>query len=49
MHVQNGTSCLNIAAEEGQLEVAKYLAEKGGRELLMLTDKVRWGWGGDLL
>ena len=46
MDVQDGSSCLHVAAMEGQLAVAKHLAEKGGRELLMLTNKVSGGWGG---
>jgi ankyrin repeat protein len=31
-------SCLFIAAQKGHVEMAKMLAEIGGRELLMLTD-----------
>jgi hypothetical protein len=32
--------CLLPAAHKGHLEVVKYLVEVGGKELLMLVDKV---------
>jgi hypothetical protein len=38
--VQKGWSCLINAARSGQLAVVKYLVEVGGKELLMLEDKV---------
>jgi hypothetical protein len=39
--VQDGWSCLHRASEGGHLEVVKYLFDQvGGKELLMLTDKV---------
>jgi hypothetical protein len=37
---QRGWSCLMSAADNGHLEVVKYLVEVGGKELLMLVDKV---------
>ncbi len=40
--VQDGTSCLWAASQDGHLEVVKYLYGCGGEALLMLTDEVRW-------
>jgi hypothetical protein len=40
IHIQDGASCLHTACQWGHLEVVKYLCERGGEELLMLTDKV---------
>ncbi len=40
MHVQDGWSCLHSACQEGHLEVAQYLCERGGKELLMLRNNV---------
>ncbi len=40
VRVQDGLSCLHAASFEGHFEVVKYLHEAGGKELLMLTDKV---------
>jgi hypothetical protein len=37
---QEGWLCLLFAACSGQLAVVKYLVEVGGKELLMLVDKV---------
>ena len=37
MPVQDGESCFHSACQEGHLEVAQYLCERGGKELLMLT------------
>jgi hypothetical protein len=37
---QDGQSCLVLAVYEGHFEVMKYLIEVGGKELLMLVDKV---------
>jgi hypothetical protein len=37
---QRGWSCLMGAADDGHLEVVKYLVEVGGKELLMLVDQV---------
>ncbi len=42
--VQDGISCLHTASWGGHLEVVKYLCEQGGKELLMLTDKVSGLW-----
>jgi hypothetical protein len=39
-NAQRGWSCLMVAAHSGHLEVVKYLVEVGGKELLMLVDKV---------
>ena len=44
--MQSGASCLYIAAEKGHLDVVKHLADKGGRDLLMLTKEVSAGGGG---
>jgi hypothetical protein len=38
--VQERKSCLHMASMYAPLEVVKYLHEAGGKELLMLTDKV---------
>ena len=38
--MQTGTTCLHVAAYDGHLAVAEYLAEAGGRELLMNADDV---------
>ena len=38
--VQNGASCLLAASQDGHLEVVKYLCERGGERLLMLTNQV---------
>jgi hypothetical protein len=40
MHVQDGWSCLHSGCKGGHLELAQYLCERGGKELLMLTDYV---------
>jgi hypothetical protein len=40
VHVQSRVSCICTACYNGHLEVVKYLCEQGGKELLMLTDKV---------
>jgi hypothetical protein len=40
VRVQDTKSCLYAASDKGKLEVVKYLHEAGGKELLMLTDKV---------
>ena len=37
LFMQEETSCLYIAAQNGHTEVCKVLAEAGGRELLMKT------------
>jgi hypothetical protein len=37
MNVQNATSCLFVASSSGHLEVVKYLCERGGKKLLMLS------------
>jgi hypothetical protein len=39
-NAQKGWSCLINPVHKGQLEVVKYLVEVGGKELLMLVDKV---------
>jgi hypothetical protein len=41
LYSQNGWSCLMGAADNGHLEVVKYLVEVGSKELLMLTLNVR--------
>ncbi len=38
--VQAEETCLNTACEGGNLEIVQYLCEHGGKELLMLTNKV---------
>jgi hypothetical protein len=38
---QGGRSCLHLACEGGHLDVVKYLCERWGEALLMLTTKVR--------
>jgi hypothetical protein len=38
--VQDGQSCLMNTVQKGHLEVVKYLVKVGGKELLMLVDKV---------
>jgi len=38
--VQQGLSCLLMAAQQGHLEVVKYLCENGGDELLVWRDQV---------
>ncbi len=38
--VQDGTSCLYMASQNGHFGVVKHLCEIGGKELLMLTDYV---------
>ena len=38
--VQDGWSCLLIASVNGHSEVVKYLCERGGERLLMLTPNV---------
>jgi hypothetical protein len=40
VRAQNGASCLLIACQRGLLDVAKYLCERGGERLLMLTTDV---------
>jgi hypothetical protein len=41
VRVQYRGSCLGAASQYGHLEVVKYLLDQeGGKELLMLTDKV---------
>ena len=40
VRVQNNASCLYIACQEGHLDVVKYLCERGGEKLLMLTTMV---------
>ena len=42
--MQDGWSCLHIACQEGQLKVVKVLCERGGEELMMMTDKVINDW-----
>ncbi len=39
-HSQDGYSCLMRAVLEEKLEIVKYLCEVGGKELMMLQDKV---------
>ena len=41
LSVQAGRSCLHKACKAGSLEVVKYLCERGGEKLLMLTSNVR--------
>ena len=45
--LQEGHSCLHGACLEGHVEVAKYLVEVGGKELLMLRDNVS-AWAGSV-
>ncbi len=40
-HTQEGESCLYMACQNGHFELVKYLYERGGEKLLMLTLKVR--------
>ena len=48
MNEQDGRSCLTWACEGGRLDIAKYLCELGGEEMLMRQSKVRmcviYGW-----
>jgi hypothetical protein len=37
---QDGDSCLMSAVSKKNLEIIKYLCEVGGKELMMLQDKV---------
>jgi hypothetical protein len=37
---QDGKSCLYMACQQGHLVVVKYLCRQGGKQLLMLTEKV---------
>ena len=34
--MQNGTTCLFTACQYGRLEIAQYMIEKGGKELLLM-------------
>ena len=38
---QDDSSCLQVAAYAGKVNMCKYLAEMGGRELIMFQDKVQ--------
>jgi hypothetical protein len=38
--MQDGDSCLMKAVRSGNLDVVKYLCEVGGKELIMLQNKV---------
>jgi hypothetical protein len=38
--LQDGWSCVNIACDHNQFKIVVYLCECGGKDLLMLLDKV---------
>ena len=40
VRVQDNVSCLWVACQEGHLSVVEHLCVRGGKELLMLTNKV---------
>ena len=38
--IQDGCTCLHMAAESGNIFAVKYLVEAGGKELLLAADNV---------
>lgn len=41
--VQDGATCLYIACQQGNLDIAEFVTGLGGRELLMMADDVSIG------